>query len=52
MPCGLSLGVATLAGRMHLVFRYRHPLFGPDAATRFAQRYRAELGRLVPAITR
>ncbi len=49
MPCGLSLGVATVAGRLHLVFRYRHPLFGPDAASRFAERYLAELGRLVPA---
>ena len=51
MPCGLSLGVATVAGRMHLVFRYRHPLFGPDAASRFAQRYLAELYRLVPGVT-
>jgi NRPS condensation-like uncharacterized protein len=48
MPCGLSLGVATVAGRMHLSFRYRHPLFGPDAAGRFAERYLTELGRLVP----
>ncbi|MGH2393014.1 MAG: condensation domain-containing protein [Candidatus Limnocylindria bacterium] len=51
MPCGLSLGVATVAGRTHLSFRYRHPLFGPDAAGRFAERYLAELGRLVPGAT-
>jgi hypothetical protein len=51
MPCGLCLGVVTLAGRMHLVFRYRHPLFGPEAASRFAERYLIELGRLVPGVT-
>lgn len=51
MPCGLSLGVATITGRLHLVFRYRHPLFGPDAAGRFATRYLTELDRLVPGVT-
>jgi hypothetical protein len=51
MPCGLCLGVATLAGRMHLVFRYRHPLLGPEAASRFAERYLTELDRLVPGVT-
>lgn len=39
MPLGLSVGVVTLAGRLHAVFRYRHPLFGPEAAARFADRY-------------
>ncbi|MBW3576766.1 MAG: hypothetical protein KY462_03305 [Actinobacteria bacterium] len=43
MPLGLSIGVVTVAGRMHLVFRYRHPLFGPDAARRFAERYDSAL---------
>lgn len=43
------LGVATVAGRLrlHLCFRYRHSLFGPDAAGRFAERYLAELDRLL-----
>lgn len=51
MPCGLSLGVITIAECMHLVFRYRYPLFGPDAADRFANRYLTELSRLVPGAT-
>ncbi len=46
MPCGLSLGAATVGGRLHLAFRYRHPLFGPQAARRFADHYLAELSRL------
>lgn len=46
MPCGLSMGVATLAGRMHLSFRYRHPLWDAAAAARFATRYLDEMGRL------
>lgn len=51
MPCGLSIGVVTLTGRMHLAFRYRHPLLGPDAINRFAQHYLAELADLVPDFT-
>ena len=39
MPLGLSVGVVTVAGRLHAVFRYRHPLFGREAAARFADRY-------------
>jgi NRPS condensation-like uncharacterized protein len=46
MPCGLSLGAATVGGCLHLAFRYRHPLFGPDATRRFADRYLSELSRL------
>ncbi len=46
MPCGLSLGAATVGGQLHLAFRYRHPLFSPDAARRFADRYLTELVRL------
>lgn len=46
MPCGLSLGAATVGGRLHLALRYRHPLFGPQAARRFADCYLAELFRL------
>jgi len=47
MPCGLTVGAATVAGRLQLVFRYRHPLLGPDAAARFARTFRAELERVV-----
>lgn len=47
MPCGLSIGVATMAGRLHLSFRYRHPMFSEDAAIRFADRYLQGLDQLV-----
>ena len=47
MPCGLSVGVVTLAGRLHLVFRYRWSLWDAEAATAFASRYVSELGRYV-----
>ncbi len=43
MPLGLSIGVVTAGGHMHLAFRYRHPMFGPHAARRFADRYVAML---------
>lgn len=39
MPLGLSIGIVTVAGRLHAAFRYRHPLFGADAVARFAERY-------------
>lgn len=39
IPIGLSIGAATVSGRMHLVFRYPHRLFGDDAARRFAECY-------------
>lgn len=47
MPLGLSIGVVTVAGRLHAVLRYRHPLFGPDAARRFAEAWVATLDRVV-----
>ena len=43
MPLGLSLGAVTITGRLHLSFRYRHALFGPDAARRFVADYVAQL---------
>ena len=49
MPLGLSIGVVTAGGHMHLAFRYRHPMFGPDAASRFADRYLAMLERCATA---
>jgi NRPS condensation-like uncharacterized protein len=39
MPMGLAVGAVTAAGRLHLAFRYRHPLFGPTEAADFAHRY-------------
>jgi len=36
---GLAVGVVTIGGRLHLVFRYRYPLFGQAEVTDFAERY-------------
>ncbi|MDQ3681095.1 MAG: hypothetical protein M3378_11270 [Actinomycetota bacterium] len=47
MPLGLTIGAVTAAGRLHLSFRYRHPLFGADAARLFADRYLRELKNLI-----
>ena len=47
MPLGLAIGAVTVVGRLHLAFRYRHRLFGAEAARRFADRYLAELDHLV-----
>lgn len=43
MPLGLSIGVVTMGGRLCCVLRYRHPLFGGEAAGRFADRYLAAI---------
>lgn len=47
MPCELSLGVLIVGGRLHLSFRVRTPLMGPDAVGRFADRVVADLLDLV-----
>ena len=47
MPCGLSLGVATVGDQLCLTFRYRHPLWSATAAAAFAERYLVELDVLV-----
>ena len=47
MPLGLSIGAATVAGRLTLMFRYRHALFGGDALRRFAEVYLDTLNRFV-----
>jgi NRPS condensation-like uncharacterized protein len=39
----VCIGAVTVAGRLHLVFRYPHRVFGPDAARRFAACYQAQL---------
>jgi plasmid stabilization system protein ParE len=41
------VGAVTVGERLHLSFRYRHRLFGADAARAFADRYLAELDRLI-----
>lgn len=46
MPCGLSIGAITIDGRLHLSFRYRHPLLGPDAVSRFCDMFLTELAAL------
>jgi hypothetical protein len=59
MPMGLAVGAVTIGGRLHLVFRYRYPLFGQAEVTDFAERYLAALDRVTaageqhgPALTR
>lgn len=50
MPLGLTVGAVTVAGRLHLTFRYRHPQFGREAARRFADCYLGELDRITEAV--
>ena len=38
-PESLCIGVVTVAGRLHLTFRYPNRVFGPDAVRRFAACY-------------
>ncbi|CAN5486268.1 hypothetical protein BH20ACT2_BH20ACT2_14900 [soil metagenome] len=45
MPCGLSVGVLTVGGRLHVTFRYRRPLLGAAAAAQLARCFVAELER-------
>jgi hypothetical protein len=47
-PLNLCIGAVTVAGRLHLTFRYPHSLFSPDAARRFAECYLNQI-RLVAA---
>jgi NRPS condensation-like uncharacterized protein len=46
MPRGLSVGAATVNGRLQLCFRYRHALFDEAAARDFAAGYAAALAEL------
>ena len=52
MPCGVSVGAVTVAGRLHLAFRYQRAQFEDEAAARFTDRYVAELGELVADVAR
>lgn len=49
MPLGLSLGTVIAVDRLHLAFRYRHPLFSEEAAARFADYYLSLLDHLIAA---
>jgi hypothetical protein len=46
MPRGLSVGVITVQGQVHLCLRYRHALLDEQAAASFAGRYVAALTAL------
>lgn len=43
MPLGLSMGTVTVGGRLHIAYRYRHPLLDRAAVRRFADRYESTL---------
>ncbi|MGE5292854.1 MAG: hypothetical protein ACM3ML_37840 [Micromonosporaceae bacterium] len=49
MPRGLSVGVITTGGRLHLCFRYRRALFDEVAAAGFARLYARALSALTSA---
>jgi hypothetical protein len=48
-PLALCIGAVTVAGSLHLTFRYPHRLFGPDAARRFAECYVSNVRRVAGA---
>ncbi|MFH1434123.1 MAG: hypothetical protein ABIJ56_00265 [Pseudomonadota bacterium] len=43
MPIGISFGIVTLQGCMHVAMRHRHAVFGAAAAARFMDLYRESL---------
>ncbi len=45
-PRTLSIGAVTVAGRLHLTFRYPHRMFSAGAAQRFAESYVARVRRV------
>jgi NRPS condensation-like uncharacterized protein len=49
MPLGLAVGAVTAGERLHLSFRYRHPILGSAAAAGFADRYLEALSLLTSA---
>jgi NRPS condensation-like uncharacterized protein len=51
IPIGLTVGTATVRGRLHLVLRYPRRLFDEGAAARFARCYVEQLRRM-PAASR
>jgi hypothetical protein len=47
MPCAISVGAASVADRLHLSFRYRHPALDRAGAQRFTALFAAQLGLVV-----
>jgi NRPS condensation-like uncharacterized protein len=47
MPLGLSIGTVTVGGRLHVSYRYRHPQFDAEAATRFAATYESTIEQFI-----
>jgi NRPS condensation-like uncharacterized protein len=47
MPMGLAVGAVTASARLHLVFRYRYPLFSRLQIAEFADRYLVALHDVV-----
>lgn len=45
-PLGMCVGAVTVDGRLHLVVRYPHRLFGPDAAQEFGESYLSQIFRV------
>jgi NRPS condensation-like uncharacterized protein len=45
-PLNLCIGAVTVAGRLHLTFRYPHSLFSPDVARRFSECYVDQIRRV------
>ncbi|MGH9155689.1 MAG: hypothetical protein ACRD1K_07655 [Acidimicrobiales bacterium] len=43
-PGSLCIGAVTVAGRLHLTFRYPHRLFGPGSVSRFADTFVEQIG--------
>ncbi|MGH2689830.1 MAG: hypothetical protein ACRDKW_13650 [Actinomycetota bacterium] len=51
MPLGVSVGAVMAGGPPHVAFRYRRPLFSPDAACRFADHNASLLAHLLGAMS-
>jgi NRPS condensation-like uncharacterized protein len=46
LPCGVSIGTASVGGALDVSVRVRRPLLGADASQRFTDTFGAELARL------
>jgi len=49
VPECLCIGAVTVSGRLHLVIRYPHRLFGPAAARRFTDCFLTQIRTMAPA---
>lgn len=50
-PLALCVGAVTVAGCLHLTFRYPRRLFGPEAARRFADCYVENVRRIADTLS-